>query len=68
MGDEIARFVGYNGRSESRHADDPRRTDKDLPVVVELIVVKNLDRSFARFLHKSLRKACRDMVKRARSK
>ena len=42
----------------------PRRTHKDLADVVELIAVNNLDGSFARFLHKSLRKEYRALVRR----
>ncbi|MHC4880137.1 MAG: hypothetical protein ACYTGL_27110 [Planctomycetota bacterium] len=41
-----------------------RRTHKDYADVVELIVIRHLDRSFARFLHKSLRKTFRELVKR----
>ncbi len=43
-----------------------RRTHKDLADVVELIAVHGLSRSFARFLHKSLRKTFRELVLRAR--
>lgn len=42
----------------------PRRTHKDLADVVELIAVNRLDGSFARFLHKSLRKEYRALVRR----
>ena len=43
-----------------------RRTHKDLADVVELIAVRNLDSSFARFLHKSVRKTFRELVRNAR--
>jgi hypothetical protein len=43
-----------------------RRTHRDFADVVELIVVHDLSRSFARHLHKSLRKEFRDLVLRAR--
>ena len=42
-----------------------RRTHKDLADVVELIAIRSLDRSFARFLHKSVRKTFRELVKSA---
>lgn len=42
-----------------------RRTHKDFADVVELIAVRNLDGSFARFLHKSLRSTFRDLVRNA---
>lgn len=42
-----------------------RRTHRDFADVVELIVIRNLDGSFARFLHKSLRKTFRELVRRA---
>ena len=45
---------------------DVRRAYKDLADVVELIVVNELNSSFARSLHKSLRPTFRDLVKRAR--
>ncbi len=41
-----------------------RRTHRDFADVVELIVIRNLDGSFARFLHKSLRKTFRELVRR----
>lgn len=44
----------------------PRRTHRDLADVVELIVVHQLDRSFARHLHKSLRPAFRKLVEQSR--
>ncbi|KAA1258024.1 hypothetical protein LF1_05150 [Rubripirellula obstinata] len=44
-----------------------RRTHKDFADVVELIVVRNLDGSFARFLHKSLRPTFRELVRNATS-
>ncbi len=43
-----------------------RRTHKDLADVVELIAIHGLGRSFARFLHKSLRKTFRELVLHAR--
>jgi hypothetical protein len=45
----------------------PRRTHRDLADVVELIAVHQLDRSFARHLHKSVRLAFRKLVEQARS-
>ncbi len=42
-----------------------RRTHKDFADVVELIAVRQLDSSFARYLHKSLRSTFRDLVHRA---
>lgn len=44
-----------------------RRTHKDFADVVELIVIRNLDGSFARFLHKSLRPTFRELVRNANS-
>lgn len=44
-----------------------RRTHKDFADVVELIAIRNLDSSFARFLHKSLRKTFKELVHSARS-
>ena len=43
-----------------------RRMHKDLADVVELIAIRNLDGSFTRFLHKSVRKTFRELVKNAR--
>ncbi|MEZ6056610.1 MAG: hypothetical protein R3C01_07885 [Planctomycetaceae bacterium] len=43
-----------------------RRTHKDLADVVELIILRNLDSSFARFLHKSVRQTFRELVRNAR--
>lgn len=43
-----------------------RRTHKDFADVVELIAIRNLDGSFSRFLHKSLQKTFRELVKNAR--
>ena len=43
-----------------------RRTHKDFADVVELIAIHNLDPSYARFLHKSVRKEFRLLVRRAR--
>lgn len=45
-----------------------RRTHKDFADVVELIVHNGLDSSFARFLHKSLRPAYRQLVRASRGK
>jgi hypothetical protein len=45
---------------------DLRRTHKDFADVVELIAIHQLNRSFARYLHKSLRKTFRELVLRAR--
>ncbi len=42
-----------------------RRTHKDFADVVELIAFHRLDGSFARFLHKSVRKEFRELVRRA---
>ncbi len=42
-----------------------RRTHKDFADVVELIAARNLDSSFARFLHKSLRPKFRELVRNA---
>lgn len=47
---------------------DVRRTHKDFADVVELIAVRNLDSSFAKHLHKSVRKTFRELVKNARGK
>lgn len=44
-----------------------RRTHKDFADVVELIVNRNLDGSFSRCLHKSLRDTFRELVRSARS-
>lgn len=40
-----------------------RRTHKDLADVVELIAIRNLDSSFARHLHKSVRRTFRELVR-----
>ncbi|MFM7319520.1 MAG: hypothetical protein ACKO5E_21440 [bacterium] len=42
-----------------------RRTHKDFADVVELIIIRNLDSSFARHLHPSLRPTFRELVQRA---
>ena len=42
-----------------------RRTHKDFADVVELIAIHGLDKSFARFLHKSVRAEFRELVRRA---
>lgn len=42
-----------------------RRTHKDFADVVELIALRDLDGTFSRYLHKSLRKTFRELVKRA---
>ena len=47
---------------------DMRRTHKDFADVVELIVIHGLDPSFARLLHKSVRKEFRELVRRARGR
>lgn len=44
-----------------------RRTHKDFADVVELIAIRKLDSSFARFLHKSLRKTFKELVRTAHS-
>jgi hypothetical protein len=44
---------------------DVRRMHKDLADVVELIVTRDLDGTFARFLHKSVRKTFRELVRNA---
>jgi hypothetical protein len=46
---------------------DLRRTHKDFADVVELIAVRRLGGSFARFLHKSVRKELRELVRSARA-
>lgn len=43
-----------------------RRTHRDFADVVELIAARHLSRSFARYLHKSVRKEFRNLVLRAR--
>ncbi|MGH7129440.1 MAG: nucleotidyltransferase domain-containing protein [Planctomycetaceae bacterium] len=43
-----------------------RRAHRDLADVVELIIIHDLGRDFARYLHKSLRKEFRNLVQRAR--
>ena len=43
-----------------------RRTHKDFADVVELIAIRNLDGAFSRYLHQSLRKTFRELVKHAR--
>lgn len=43
-----------------------RRTHRDCADVVELIAVHNLNSSFARHLHKSLRPAFKELVRHAR--
>ncbi|GAB4151733.1 MAG: hypothetical protein Tsb009_27290 [Planctomycetaceae bacterium] len=45
-----------------------RRTHKDFADVVELIDIRKLDSSFARYLHKSVRKTYRELVKNAQSR
>jgi hypothetical protein len=44
---------------------DMRRTHKDFADVVELIAIHRLNGSFARLLHKSVRKEFRELVRRA---
>ena len=43
-----------------------RRTHKDFADVVELIAIRKLDGSFARYLHKSVRKTYRELLKNSR--
>ena len=43
-----------------------RRTHKDFADVVELIAIRNLNQSFARHMHRSLRATFRELVRRAR--
>jgi hypothetical protein len=43
---------------------DIRRTHKDFADVVELVAIHHLDGSFARRLHKSVRKEFRELVRR----
>lgn len=43
-----------------------RRTHKDFADVVELIMVRGLDSSFSRHLHKSLRKTFKELVQRTK--
>jgi hypothetical protein len=43
-----------------------RRTHKDFADVIELILQNRLNSSFARYLHKSLRQAYRQLVRRSR--
>jgi hypothetical protein len=45
-----------------------RRTHKDFADVVELIAIHHLDGSYTRFLHKSVRKEFRELVRRARGR
>jgi hypothetical protein len=40
---------------------------KDFADVVELIVIRNLDGSFARFLHKSVRSTFRELVRKSQA-
>lgn len=44
-----------------------RRTHKDFADVVELIAIRDLDGTFARFLHKSICPTFRELVRNARS-
>lgn len=44
-----------------------RRTHKDFADVVELVAIHGLDKSFARFLHKSVRPEFRELVRRVKS-
>lgn len=46
---------------------NPRRMHRDFADVVELIVVRKLDGSFARFLHKSVRSTFRELVRKSQS-
>jgi hypothetical protein len=43
-----------------------RRTHKDFADVVELIAIRNLGGDFSRFLHKSVRKTFRELVRNAK--
>ena len=45
-----------------------RRTHKDFADVVELIAIRNLDSSFAQYLHKSIRQTFKELVRNAQSK
>jgi hypothetical protein len=45
---------------------DLRRTHKDFADVVELIAIHHLDGSFARLLHKSVRKEFRELLRRVK--
>jgi len=47
-------------------AGNLRRTHKDFADVIELILHNRLNSSFARYLHKSLRKTYRELVRRSR--
>ncbi len=47
---------------------DLRRTHKDFADVVELIAIHRLDAAYARFLHKSLRKEFKQLLRRAGGK
>ena len=44
-----------------------RRTHKDFADVVELIAIRNLNGSFSRYLHKSVRTTFRELVRNAQS-
>ncbi len=44
-----------------------RRAHKDFADVVELVAIHRLDGSFARFLHRSVRKQFRELVRRAQA-
>ena len=44
-----------------------RRTHKDFADVVELIAIRNLDSSFAQYLHKSIRQTFKELVRIAQS-
>lgn len=46
---------------------NPRRMHRDFADVVELIVIRKLDGSFARFLHKSVRPAFRELVRNSQA-
>ncbi|MEM9369009.1 MAG: hypothetical protein AAGD07_23720 [Planctomycetota bacterium] len=48
-------------------ASNLRRTHRDFADVVELIAIRELDSSFARFLHKSVRSTFRDLIRNARA-
>ena len=67
--DEANAVIGLARLIEMKMAcglGSPRRTHRDLADVVELIAIHQLSRSFARFLHKSLRPEFRKLVEQSR--
>ncbi|MEM6979618.1 MAG: hypothetical protein AAF539_08095 [Planctomycetota bacterium] len=48
-------------------ASNLRRTHRDFADVVELIAIRHLDGSFARFLHKSVRPTFRELLRNAKA-